>query len=34
MWLAGHLVLVGCLAELCLATAHGRPHQSAAEKGK
>ncbi len=25
IWLAGHLLLVGLSAELCLATAHGRP---------
>ena len=27
VWLAGHLVIVGLIAELCLATAHARPER-------
>jgi glycosyltransferase involved in cell wall biosynthesis len=27
LWLAGHLVTVGCVAELCLATAHTKPER-------
>jgi dolichol-phosphate mannosyltransferase len=27
LWLAGHLVIVGLIAELCMATAHGRPDE-------
>lgn len=32
-WLAGHLLVVGLVAELCLATAHARPEQLVATEG-
>jgi len=33
IWLAGHLVVVGWVAELCLATAHGGPARMVASGG-
>lgn len=33
LWLAGHLVVVGLIAELCVATAHSHPDQLVAREG-
>ncbi|MBI4004261.1 MAG: glycosyltransferase family 2 protein [Candidatus Omnitrophica bacterium] len=33
LWLAGHLLIVGCVAELCRATAHADPQRSLVPEG-
>jgi hypothetical protein len=34
LWLAGHLFVIGLIAELCLATAHVQPTQLLAPEGE